>query len=285
MIQDAMDRRNDQERRILLKTQDQQLVHRAVHGAGLSPWEAEVLVETVEEVYFAQGPTQTIRAGQMRYECVTADEPPGKTLSDCRLIGVVLTVLHRDDPFQDTLGVRQQRICRLCEEAREQGGLLSQEDLARILMCDQRTIRRAIRQLRENGIEVPTRGQQKDIGPTVSHKGVAIHHWMEGAEPFDVAGKIHHSLGAVERYLHTFSRVTFLLEKAFAPLEIGLTVGISMAQVKVYTQLYRHYRPKRQYQQRFEEIQLIGQQYYDAFDEKKEAILRPASSKNGRRMR
>ena len=43
MIQDAMDRRNDQERRILLKTQDQQLVHRAVHGAGLSPWEAEVL--------------------------------------------------------------------------------------------------------------------------------------------------------------------------------------------------------------------------------------------------
>jgi hypothetical protein len=62
-------------------------------------------------------------------------------------------------------------------------------------------------------------------------------------------------------------------------------VGISMAQVKVYTQLYRHYRPKRQYQQRFEEIQLIGQQYYDAFDEKKGAISRPASSKNGRRMR
>ena len=43
MIQDATDRRNDQERRILLKTQDQQLVHRAVHGAGLSPWEAEVI--------------------------------------------------------------------------------------------------------------------------------------------------------------------------------------------------------------------------------------------------
>lgn len=125
MIQNAIDRRNDQERRILLKTQDQQLVHRAVHGAGLSPWEAEVLVETVEEVYFAQGPTQTIRAGQMRYECVAADEPPGKMLSDCRLIGVVLTVLHRDDPFRDTLDVRQQRICRLCEKAREQDGLLS----------------------------------------------------------------------------------------------------------------------------------------------------------------
>jgi len=77
--------------------------------------------------------------------------------------------------------------------------------------------------------------------------------------------------------------VAFLLEKTFAPLEIGLTVGISMAQVNVYSQLYRHYRPKRQYWQRFEEIQLIGQQYYDAFDEKKGAISRPAPSKNGRR--
>ena len=285
MIQNTIDRRNDQERRILIKTQDQQLIHRAVHGAGLSPWEAEVLVEAVQEVYFAQGPTQTIRAGQMRYECVADDEPAGKPLKDCRTVGVVLTVLERDDQILNPFGVREQRICRLCDEARQQGGLLSQEDLGRILMCDERTVRRAIAELREKGIEVPTRGQQKDIGPTVSHKGIAIRHWMEGAEPFDVAVKIHHSLGAVERYLHTFSRVAFLLDKAFAPLQIGLTLGISMAQVHVYTELYRHYRPKRQYRQRFEEIQLIGQQYYDAFDEKKGAISRPAPSKNGRRTR
>ena len=84
-----------------------------------------------------------------------------------------------------------------------------------------------------------------------------------------MAAKIHHSLGAMERYLHTFSRVAFLLEKAFSPLVIGLTVGISMAQVNVYSQRYRHYGPKHQYRQRFAEIQLIGQQYYDALDEKK----------------
>jgi len=159
MIQSTIDRRNDQERRILIKTQDQQLVHRAVHGAGLSPWEAEVLVEAVQEVYFAQGATQTIRAGQMRYECVAADEPAGKPLRECRTIGVTLTLLDREDSFSDSSQARQPRICRLCEEAREQGGLLSQEDLARILMCDERTIRRAVAQLREKGIEVPTRGQ------------------------------------------------------------------------------------------------------------------------------
>jgi len=64
MIQDAMDRRNDQERRVLLKTQDQQLVHRAVHGAGLSPWEAEVLVETVEEVYSPRAPRRQSELGR-----------------------------------------------------------------------------------------------------------------------------------------------------------------------------------------------------------------------------
>jgi hypothetical protein len=284
MIQTTVDRRNDQERRILTKNQDHQLIQRAVHGAGLSPWEAQILVEAVEEVYFAQGSTQIFRDGQMRYECVAAEEPAGKSLVECKTVGVVLTVLHRDDGIlQDAAGQRQQRICRLCEEARQQDGLLSQEDLARILMCDTRTIRRDIAALRKRGIEVPTRGQQKDIGPTVSHKGVAVRLWMEGAEPVDVARKINHSLHAVERYLNTFSRVSFLLEKRFTSLQIALTVGISTAQVKTYQELYGQYRPKRRYAQRFEEVRLIGQQHYDALDEKKGAISRSKSSKNGRR--
>jgi hypothetical protein len=284
MIQTTVDRRNDQERRILTKNQDHQLIQRAIHGAGLSPWEAQILVEAVEEVYFAQGSAQIFRDGQMRYECIAAEEPAGKPLVECKTVGVVLTVLHRDDGIlQDAAGQRQQRICRLCEEARQQDGLLSQEDLARILMCDTRTIRRDIAALRKRGIEVPTRGQQKDIGPTVSHKGVAVRLWVEGAEPVDVARKINHSLHAVERYLNTFSRVSFLLEKRFTSLQIALTVGISTAQVKTYQELYSQYRPKRQYAQRFEEVRLIGQQHYDALDEKKGAISRSKSSKNGRR--
>lgn len=60
-------------------------------------------------------------------------------------------------------GVRRHRIQRMTEEAREQGGLLSQEDLYQLLCCDVRTIRRDIRWLREKcEIVVATRGQQKD---------------------------------------------------------------------------------------------------------------------------
>ena len=44
----------DQARRLRHKTQDAHLAHLAVEGAGISLWEADVLVEVVNEVYFAE---------------------------------------------------------------------------------------------------------------------------------------------------------------------------------------------------------------------------------------
>jgi len=55
-------------------------------------------------------------------------------------------------------GLREVQICRMTEEALEQGGVLTQEDIADILQVDVRTIRRTIRQLQERGIRVQTRG-------------------------------------------------------------------------------------------------------------------------------
>jgi hypothetical protein len=192
----------DQARRLRHKSQEARLAHLAVEGAGISPWEADVLVEVVNEVYFAEPEERPLQAGQMRYVCVAMSEGAGKPLNGCKQQTVVLSLLDRDDPQvlaqHNAEGLRRHRIERLTEEAREQGGLLSQEDLAQLLCCSVRTIRRAIRALRErHGIVVATRGQQKDIGPTISHKGVPIRHWLEGCEPLEVARKINHSLHAL----------------------------------------------------------------------------------------
>lgn len=275
MIQTTSDRRVGQERRLNVKSQDHRLVSLAVEGAGISPWEAQVLVDVVRQVYFFDGTDRPMADGQMRYSCVAADQGAGCTMDRCRKVSVVLTIHDKDDQaVMHRCGgpaLRQQRICRLSDEAREQGGLLSQEDLGHLLMCDERTIRRDIAALRRAGIVVATRGQQKDIGPTVSHKGVAIRHWMEGDEPVAVARRINHSLHAVERYLNHFSRVAFLLTKGFQPLQIALTVGISTASVETYSRVYDAYAGQRQYARRFEEIELIGQEHYDALDEKKGA--------------
>lgn len=285
-------RSEDQARRLELKSQDQRLKVLAVQGTGMSPWEADVLVDVAREVYFAEPGVGPLRTGQMRFECVAAGEGAGKPLKACRMATVVLTLFEPKEDLvlwhqQGQAARRKALIQRLTEEAREQGGLLSQEDLALLLFSDVRTIRRDIRELREShGIFVATRGQIQDIGPGVSHKGVAIGHWLAGLEAVEVGRRINHTLHAVERYIHTFCRVVFLRRKGFHPLQIALTVGISSGGTQTFLDIYEAHGKKPEYARRFEEIDLIGAQHYEAEDLKKGGpSLRPGTSKPSRRPR
>lgn len=76
--------------------------------------------------------------------------------------------------------LRRSKIQRLTREAQEQGALLTQEDLARLLCTSRSTIKRHIARLRAKGIGVPTRGQVKDIGQGISHKGQDVQDWLAG---------------------------------------------------------------------------------------------------------
>ena len=228
--------RDAQAQRMAMKRQSARMLTEAMVGAGLSKWEAEALVNSIEEVYFADPELAPVRDGQMRYSCIRSDEGSGKPLSECRKVSVTLTLLHPEDKselkgFAQTGGmsaeVRQRRIVRIVEEAREQGGLLAQEDLAEILTCDPRTIRRDVKALKARGFVLPTRGQQQDIGPGVSHRALAVGKWIEGREPVEIARLMRHSVASVEGYLEKFKRVAWLSrEKQFNPFEIALTVGM-----------------------------------------------------------
>lgn len=278
---------SDQARRLRLKTQEQQLARLAVEGAGLSPWEADVLNDCVREVFFSEPGDQQLKSGQLYYECVAAGEGAGKPIEKCRLARVALTFLAPEDREPGFLAnaarLRRHRLLRVSEEAREQGGYLSQEDLAQLLACDVRTVRRDIGHYRKLGIVVATRGQQEDIGPGVTHRGMAIRHWLEGAEPVEVARRIHHSLHAVERYIQHFSRVVFLTRKQFPCLQVALTVGISTAAVQTYTTLYREHEHRPEVARRWEEIDLIGAANFEAKDAEKGGALRGARSSGARR--
>lgn len=279
-------RAEDQARRLELKTQDQRLKVLAVEGTGISPWEAEVLVGVTREVYFAEPDGGPLRTGQVRYECVAMGEGAGKPIKECRLVTVVLTLFEPKEDLmvwhrQGQAVRRKVLVQRLTEEAREQGGLLSQEDLALLLFCDTRTVRRDIQELREQqGIFVATRGQIQDIGPGVSHKGVAIAHWLAGLETVEVARRINHTLHAVERYVHTFCRVVYLVRKGFHPHQIALTVGISSGGVRTFLEIYEAHRKKPDYARRFEEIDLIGATHYEAEDLEKGGPSRGLEASN-----
>ncbi len=285
--------REMQAQRLKIKQLGQQMQNLATSGAGLSVWEARELVRIIDEVYFSDPDLKQILPGQMKYSCVSASEPPGKPIKSCQMVTVTLTMLHDEDttglPYKDkdaSIETRWRRLLRICDEAMEQGGLLSQEDLSKLLMNDIRTIRRDIAELKTIGIIVPTRGTVKDIGPGVTHKAIAIRLWLEGKEPTEVAKRIHHSLKATENYLKKFKRVAYLRrEKGFTDFEISRTVGISTAAAKTFLEIYNEFKDKALFDLRMEEIAIVGKAYNLAEGEKKDSTTLKTSMNSKRGVR
>jgi hypothetical protein len=269
-----------QTRRQAIKTISQQMKQLAVAGTGISPWEAEVLVQSIEDVYFSNTELCDLKHGQTKYNCVSAAEGAGKPLKDCQMVTVVLTLLDNSD--EDELlatdnkqrqnFIRRRKVTRMADEAKDQGGLLSQEDIATLLGRDVKTIQRDVKGLKELGIIVPTRGQQKDIGPGVTHRELVIRHWVDGKEPVDVARQTKHSIAAVESYIEKFKVVVYLRsEKNFSNHEISVVAGMSARGVKAFLEIYEEKKSHPLFKHRLDEITLRGSQYYNETGEKKDS--------------
>lgn len=269
----------ERNRRLEVKTIHQQMAQLAINGAGLSPWEADELVKIIDDVYFSNNNLSDISNGQIKYSCVSSEEGAGKPLSQCKMVTVVLSLLKPEDNErlpnavnkQRQVNLRWRRVMRVCDEAKDQGGLLSQEDLAELLMCDVKTIQRDCIAMQKDGIVIPTRGQQKDIGPGVTHRELVVRHWIEGKEPVAVADCTKHSIKAVENYLDRFKVVVYLRKnKSFTDHEISVVAGISPRAVKTYLELFNKYKNSSLFKYRLEEITIAGSNYYQSVGEKKD---------------
>jgi len=278
MIQCSVNNSEAQAQRLEIKTIHKQMENLAIAGAGLSPWEARELVGIIDEVYFQDPSLRQLLPGQIKYPCLQINEPAGKPLKECQMKTVVLTLLDPQDnqhlPYREkeaSITRRWRRLMRMGEEAMAQGGLLTQEDLAQLLMCDVRTIRRDIAALKKDGIVIPTRGTVNDIGPGVTHKGIAIRLWLDGKEPTEVALAIHHSLKATENYLEKFKRVVYLRRnKGFTEFEISRTIGISIPATRTFLEIYKEHKNRGLFKMRMDDIELVGKNYSLAVDEKKD---------------
>mgnify|MGYP002476047338 CR=1 FL=1 len=76
--------------------------------------------------------------GQIVFHAASASEPPGKKISDIKTVPVHLTFHDRNDieilSEEGTSALRKHKVIRMANEALDQGGLLTQEDLA-VLLC------------------------------------------------------------------------------------------------------------------------------------------------------
>ena len=256
------DRNRQSDDRLRMKTQDDTLMRAAMDGAGLPPWEARALPELVDEMYFSQpSDADPLRDGQMFYQCTALKEGAGKPLKDCHQVQVRLT-LHdhgADKPLHRERGqaaVRRQITCRITEEARAQGGLLRQEDVAYLLHTSERTVRRDVALLAKPGSHVAARGFLRDIGPSVSHQGIAIQHWLAGKEPVDSARAINHRVQAVDRSLNDFRRIVFILRQGHDKVTAARMTRLSESLVAPYVAIYNAVADNEAYAYRWQEIKL-----------------------------
>jgi hypothetical protein len=257
----ALDKQFRQQR-LAAKTPDSQFCRAIEAGANIPPFVSKSILQIAREVYRLDPDDldKQLDLGQVKLLVVAANEPAGKPLERCQKVPVLLTLDAGKDDFQVRVqqgleALRRARLMRMALEARDQGGLLTYEDLAyRLLNCSERTIVRDIRALRKRQIEVPTRGQQQDIGPGLTHRVQAVRLYLQGLEANEIARRLYHTVPSIENYVTTFSRILFLVNQEWRDNDIAYLLHRSTSLVLAYRELYAQFKDEATAQLRLGEI-------------------------------
>jgi len=226
--------------RIELKSFEGEFLYELIHSYELSPKLSEQILISAKTSLLR---TKELREGQIVAVVVSIDEKSGKPVERMKKKKVVLTLNNGLEDMSNLQqfgrsGLRQVIIQRIIDEAIEQGGVLSQEDLSYYLNCSQRTIKRDIRTIRERGITVITRGVLHNVGRGQTHKAEIIKLYLEDYTYSEIKRKTRHSVGAIKRYLESFSKV--LMAKHFGInnlSELSSVTGLSKYLLKQYIQI------------------------------------------------
>jgi hypothetical protein len=214
-----------------------------------SPFESRAMLAAMQATFeWSWEGREHLKPGQLCVLAIEADEPAGKPLSECRFKPILLSLHHTDDEvLRHRLSgrrvipeLRRSKVQRMAAEALAQGTYLTVEDLANtIFNCGERTLEQDLCRLRAKGIQVPLRGQQADIGRSVSHKVQTIQLALQRKRPTEIAHRLHHSLEAIERYLADFAAIAPLLSEGWPVETISFVRRVSLGLVREYAVLYR----------------------------------------------
>jgi biotin operon repressor len=225
--------------RLEAKSAEEAIINQISRDFNLAPFMARTYFQQMQ-AYFECYLGRQADIGQMTFLAVSADSPPGQPVAACQQVTITLTLDCPDDLVvlgQGLAELRRSKIERLTQEAQEQGALLTQEDLARLLCTSRSTIKRDIAQLRANGLDVPTRGQVKDIGRGLSHKSQIVGDWLAGYTFSQIQKRRWHTLGSIERYCRDFQRVVHLHHHGLSVANIRQSTGLSERLIGEYLAL------------------------------------------------
>jgi hypothetical protein len=231
--------------RLAQKQLDQQFINEMINGLQCSPFEARAILESVYNVYNLYLETSgTLKPGQLLFPVVAVEAASNKPLAECEQITIVLTLDAGEQDLQirqqeGTIGLRRHRMQRLANEAFQQGGLLTVEDMAnRLLNCGERTLSRDLCALKSQNIILPLRSTIKDMGRAISHRSLIIEQWLQGKEYDQIAKITCHSIPSVQNYVEKFKRIVSLSLQDFDIHTISFLVKISPGLAQQYFLLY-----------------------------------------------
>lgn len=233
----------------------EQLLHRLreKHAEGLLLWELEngfemspkqsaLVFETAKGILLEH---HQMERGKVQVVGVEVGQPAGKPIHEVKKKEVTVTL---DGGIEDLeyfgkhgrKQLRRMQLLRMIEEGLDQGVVLSEEDLAKLLRTSTRTVKRDIRILRHEGCEVQTRGYHQGIGRAISHKRVIVEYYLRGMTFAEIETRSHHTPQAIKRYVETFARVAYVLgHRQVKPVERSYILGISPSLLKDYETLFR----------------------------------------------
>ena len=230
--------------RLALKTPEAAFLHVLQDEFNFSQRVSHELLSTAQEMLVGSTPASAVRPGQVRLVVASLKVPFGPPLAETDKAEVTLTV----DAGADDVAVKAQaglegqrrgRILRLTAEALEQGGVLTQEDLARALGVEARTIRRDVQSLKAEGHLIHTRGQVKGVGRGQTHKVRIIEFWLDREGYDQIARRMYHSPQSIQRYVGLFLRVVLLQRQGTSVEEIAFLTQTSARLVGDYLGVYQ----------------------------------------------
>lgn len=137
----------------------------------------------------------------------------------------------------------QARFVRWCQQAYDQGGVLTLLDLSLLSGLSANTAGRLIRHYEQaHDTTVPIRGTVHDIGPSVSHKAEVVRRFLKGQSPADIARDLRHSQQAVDAYIKDYEITRKLVQK-FPLSEIPAISRRALSVVKEHIKLIRQFEP------------------------------------------
>ncbi len=230
--------------RCLEKTPEQLFVGTLRREFELSPAASLGILEAAKTHLFSTLPA-TI--GKVQFICASINAKHGKPLREQEKVTVQLTLDGGIEDLeiartQSLVALRQYRILRLTEEAYDQGGILTQEDLGRLLHVSSRTIRSDIQELIKDGNTVHTRGYDHDIGRSLSHKTHIIDLHLSGHTYADIMRRTRHSGHSIKRYVLSFGRLLLLKNRGIEELnQLSRLLNQSSRLTEEYVSLFEKY--------------------------------------------